>query len=382
MKVLRNGSKGVQVSYLQFILKNLNLYNGDIDGIFGNNTTNAILEFQRNATIDETGIADESTWNALVPYAIVPTTINYSYDIMMLNIQRFILKYPFLNIGNIGTSVMGKNIPYIQIGFGPNKVLYVGSTHANEWITSTLLMKFIEDFSNSYLEDSNIFNNISTREIYESSTIIIVPMLNPDGVDLVTGDIDVLSDEYINAKNISQNYPNIPFPNGWKANISGIDLNLQFPAEWDKAKEIKYRQGFTTPAPRDFVGNYPLEAPESIAIYDLTASNNFSLMLTYHTQGEVIYWKFLDYNPPNAQLYGELFEKVSGYSLETTPYSSSFAGFKDWFIQNFNRPGYTIEAGLGTNPLPISQFNEIYMDNIGILVYGALPIEKVNQLTT
>lgn len=382
MKVLRNGSKGVQVSYLQFILKNLNLYNGDIDGIFGNNTTNAILEFQRNATIDETGIADESTWNALVPYAIVPTTINYSYDIMMLNIQRFILKYPFLNIGNIGTSVMGKNIPYIQIGFGPNKVLYVGSTHANEWITSTLLMKFIEDFSNSYLEDANIFNNISTREIYESSTIIIVPMLNPDGVDLVTGDIDVLSDEYINAKNISQNYPNIPFPNGWKANISGIDLNLQFPAEWDKAKEIKYRQGFTTPAPRDFVGNYPLEAPESIAIYDLTASNNFSLMLTYHTQGEVIYWKFLDYNPPNAQLYGELFEKVSGYSLETTPYSSSFAGFKDWFIQNFNRPGYTIEAGFGTNPLPISQFNEIYMDNIGILVYGALPIEKVNQLTT
>jgi len=220
MKTLRIGSSGVQVSYLQLLLKNSNLYTGNIDGMFGNNTRNAVLEFQRNATIDETGIVDESTWNAIVPYAVVPTTTNYSYDIMMLNIKRFILKYPFLNIGSIGTSVMGKDIPYIQIGFGINKVLYVASTHANEWITSTLLMKFIEDFSNSYLEETNIFNSISAKEIYEDSTIIIVPMLNPDGVDLVVGDFNTLSNAYINAKNISLNYPNIPFPTGWKANIS------------------------------------------------------------------------------------------------------------------------------------------------------------------
>ena len=34
--------------------------------------------------------------------------------------------------------------------------------------------------------------------------------------------------------------------------------------------------------------------------------------------------------------------------------------------------GYTIEAGIGENPLPISQFDEIYNDNIGILILGAL----------
>lgn len=382
MKTLGNGSRGIQVSYLQLILKNLNLYAGNIDGIFGNNTRNAVTEFQKNATIGETGIVDISTWNALAAYAIVPTTINYSYDIMMLNIQRFILKYPFLNIGTIGTSAMGKNIPYIQIGFGSNKVLYVGSTHANEWITSTLLMKFIEVFSDSYLQEKNIFENISAKEIYESSTIIIVPMLNPDGVDLVVDDIDKLSSEYINAKNISLNYPNIPFPSGWKANILGIDLNLQFPAEWQQAKEIKYNQGYIYPAPRDFVGNYPLEAPEAISIYELAISNDFSLMLTYHTQGEVIYWQFLNYNPPNAQKFGRIFQEVSGYPLQTTPYNSSFAGFKDWFIQNFNRPGYTIEAGIGTNPLPISQFDKIYNDNIGILTYASLPIDKINQHKT
>ena len=69
---------------------------------------------------------------------------------------------------------------------------------------------------------------------------------------------------------------------------------------------------------------------------------------------------------------GQKFEIASGYRLAETPYNSSFAGFKDWFIQNYNRPGYTIEAGLGENPLPISQFDEIYQDNIGILILGAI----------
>jgi len=252
MKILRTGSQGVQVSYLQIILKDLGLYTGNIDGIYGNITRNAVLEFQKNATIDETGIVDISTWNALVPYATVPTTTNYSYDIMMLNIQRFILKYPFLNIGSIGTSVMGKEIPYIQIGFGTNKVLYVGSTHANEWITSTLLMKFIEDFSNSYLADGNIYNNVTAKEIYENSSIIIVPMLNPDAVDLVVQDINALSDEYINAKNISLNYPAIAFPNGWKANILRNRLKSSISSKMGTSKRNKIQSRIYFPCSKRF----------------------------------------------------------------------------------------------------------------------------------
>ena len=54
------------------------------------------------------------------------------------------------------------------------------------------------------------------------------------------------------------------------------------------------------------------------------------------------------------------------------PFNSSFAGYKDWFIQDYNSPGYTIEAGIGQNPLPISKFDEIYNDNIGIKILGAV----------
>lgn len=151
-----------------------------------------------------------------------------------------------------------------------------------------------------------------------------------------------------------------------------MDLNLQFPAGWENAKRIKYAQGYSIPSPRDFVGYGPLTEPEALAVYDFTLSHNFALILAYHSQGEVIYWQFQNYNPPNAFEIGTQLSQISGYSLEDTPYNSSFAGFKDWFIQNYNRPGYTIEVGLGINPLPISQFPKIYSDNLGILILGAV----------
>ena len=90
-----------------------------------------------------------------------------------------------------------------------------------------------------------------------------------------------------------------------------MDLNLQFPAGWERAKEIKFAQGFTSPAPRDFVGDGPLVAPESLALYNFTLSHNFRLILAYHTQGRVIYWRFLDYLPPASYYIGEHFSRLS-----------------------------------------------------------------------
>ena len=125
-----------------------------------------------------------------------------------------------------------------------------------------------------------------------------------------------------------------------------MDLNLQFPADWEEAKKIKFEQGFTKPAPRDFVGEGPLTQPEALMLYDFTLSHNFVLTISYHTQGQEIYWDFQNIKPPRGYEIGRKFAEVSGYSLEEVPYNSSFAGYKDWFIQDYNRPGYTIEAGI------------------------------------
>ena len=296
---------------------------------------------------------------------------NYSYEKLMEYISRIKGIYSFLQIGNIGYSVLGKQIPYLRFGNGRKEVLYFASIHANEWITTPLFMKFLEDLCESYLNNSTIYG-YSASYLFSRVSLYIVPMLNPDGVDLVTGAIQPNTSIYENFRTIANNYPNILFPNGWKANFNGVDLNLQFPAGWEEARRIKFSQGFTSPAPRDFVGEGPLTEPESLAIYNFTLMHNFRLIITYHTQGKEIYWQFQNYAPQEARMIGEIFASVSGYTLTNPEFTSSFAGYKDWFIQDYRRPGYTIEAGFGQNPLPINQFNEIYRDNIGILVLGLI----------
>ena len=72
-----------------------------------------------------------------------------------------------------------------------------------------------------------------------------MPLVNPDGVDLVTGALSKSSPSYKQAEKIAYGFATIPFPDGWRANIRGVDLNLQFPAEWEMARKIKYEQGFT-----------------------------------------------------------------------------------------------------------------------------------------
>lgn len=341
------------------IFKIVNAFGSSIEQIITANPGIKIYNLQINQKI-------------IVPVReIVDTNINYSSNILARDIKNLKLVYPFLEVGEIGKSVLGKSLSYIKIGMGNRQVFYNASFHANEWITTPVLMKFLEEYSRAFVNNQRIFG-YNAKNLYYNTTLYIVPMVNPDGVDLVTGSLKNVDNAYKNAQNIANNFPNIEFPSGWKANIDGVDLNLQFSAGWEQAKEIKYAQGYNKPAPRDFVGYEPLTAREAIAVYNFTLEHNFRLVIAYHTQGKEIYWNFQNYNPPMGKRIAEEFARASGYTVAEVPYNSSFAGYKDWFIQNYNRPGYTIEAGIGTNPLPIMQFNEIYKDNLGILVKGLI----------
>ena len=303
---------------------------------------------------------------------LVPTNGIYTSQLNAVVIQELKKKYPFLTVGMIGTSVLGNPIPYLKMGYGAKKVFYNAAFHANEWITTPVLLKFVEELAEAYATGQRL-RTVDVNRLLKNVQLYVVPMVNPDGVDLVNGVIwepEILR----KTKEIAAGYPDIPYPLGWKANIRGVDLNLQFPAEWQMARRIKFAQGYTTFAPRDFVGEGPLTEPESLAVYNFMLQNDFSLILAYHSQGEVIYWKFLDYEPPRSREIALYFGAVSGYQVEETPLASGYAGYKDWFIQYYNRPGYTIEVGKGENPLPIEQFDQIYQDNIGILLGGMTEI--------
>lgn len=301
---------------------------------------------------------------------IVKTDVPMTSQLADQIIIELINTYDFLRSEVLTESAFGHPIRTLVIGTGPRKVLYTAAHHANEWITAPVILKFVEDFA-AAIQSGGKISDADARELAEAVTIYTVPMVNPDGVDLVTGAIEPGTLPYAAARMLADNYPDIPFPDGWKSNLLGVDLNLQYPAGWLQAREIKFSQGYTRPGPRDFVGRAPLNQRESRALADYTEEIDPALVLAYHTQGKEIYWQFADIEVPGARELGEEFARLSGYALADTPYASSFAGYKDWFIQEFRRPGYTIEAGSGENPLPIDQFDEIYTANLPILVRAA-----------
>ena len=423
MRTLRFGSSGPAVQLLQLGLNRAGFGPLTTDGVYGHGTRGAVSRFQAVNRLTVDGITGPATHRALLPwytgyvsirirqgdtlwslgrlygssseairlanpgvepenlqigaalivplpFDVVPTGIDYCSALVNYCIQGLSARYPFLRAGSIGKSALGKPLWSLRLGQGENRVLYHGEHHANEWITTPLLLRFAEELASAFAAGEEL-SGVSAAEILDYATICMVPAVNPDGMDLVTGELST-GEAYQSARKIGEAYPRFPFPQGWKANIRGVDLNLQYPAGWEQAREIKYAQGIVSPAPADFVGTAPLTAPEARAMADLTARFDPALTLSYHSQGEVIYWRFQDYEPENARQIGALFAQLSGYELADTPYASSFAGYKDWFLQEFGRPGYTVEVGRGVNPLPISEFPEIYERNRGILTYGAL----------
>ncbi|MFD1040035.1 M14 family metallopeptidase [Virgibacillus byunsanensis] len=328
------------------------------------------IAMQRNLPLDALLLVnqniDTSSLNIgqsiVVPSRITNMLVNdvdqYTYQKMQNDIQRLLEVYPFIVNQSIGNSVMGKNITELQIGTGSKQVHINGSFHANEWITTPVIMRFLNQYALSITKNMSI-RGLSMLPLYMDTLLSVVPMVNPDGVDLVINGSSA-ADGY-QEQVLAINDQNEDFSN-WKANINGVDLNNQYPALWD----IEAQRKPTTPQPRDYPGPRPLSEPESIAMADLARQRNFVRMNAFHTQGEVIFWGFQGLEPPFSETIVNEYTRVSGY--RSVRYVDSFAGYKDWFIQEFQNPGFTVELGSGVNPLPIEQFPEIYEETLGIML--------------
>jgi g-D-glutamyl-meso-diaminopimelate peptidase len=141
-----------------------------------------------------------------------------------------------------------------------------------------------------------------------------------------------------------------------------VDLNLNYPAGWEIAVKNKLKKGINKPGPRDYPGPNAISEIETKNIINFTKIFNFDMTISLHSQGREIYWNYLNYKIEKAYEIGKKFERVSGYLLTNPNYNSSFAGYKDWFIENFIKPGYTIEIGKGEEgkSLPLEQAREFY----------------------
>lgn len=422
MRVLKIGMSGNDVAEIQALLKNMGYNPGAIDGIFGPKMEQAVKRFQSDHGLVTDGIIGPITYKALqscsapsstytvktgdtlykisvslnIPITaliaanldvdssnlkigqqlklpgsgdIVATNSNYTYDVLEKNIRCLQNRYPFLEVGVAGQSVLGRNLYYLKLGNGPNHVFFNAAHHALEWITAVLLMKFSENFLKAYVNGTSI-RGYNPRDIWNTSSVYIMPMVNPDGIDLVINGLQSSNPYY--EPLIRWNKGRTDFSRVWQANNHGVDLNHNYDASWRLSKEAEPTYGITGPGPTRFSGPFPESEPESKAVADLTREHAFRLVIAYHSQGEVIYWNYQHMAGDVAREIANRLSSISGYALDQTTGIASYAGYKDWFIEKYGRPGYTVEVGRGTNPLPITQFPQIYRANEGLLLLAAV----------
>ena len=241
----------------------------------------------------------------------------------------------------LGYSAWGRPVFCEQGGTGRRRVLFCAAFHGSEWITGAVLQRFLTSFRRR-------------PDWQAQATLWAVPWVNPDGAALAMGLLPTWSPQYIVSRAIGGSDPGFPFT--WKANGRGVDLNLNYPADWEGAVRVKSPHG---PAPMNWPGPCPLSEPESCLMAELAERVRPDVLVTLHAQGEEIYWQYRGFEPPEAQALGEAMDRRSGYLLTEVPPESSRAGYKDWFLQRFRRPAYTVECGLGVNPLPLSQLDGI-----------------------
>ncbi|EXX89447.1 peptidase M14 [Paenibacillus darwinianus] len=296
---------------------------------------------------------------------IVRGNAEYGPRQLSADIDRLRHFYPFLQAGVIGQSVMGKPIGALRIGYGKRRLHVNASFHANEWITSLVLMMFLEDYCRAVSQRTPI-RGCDPRELMGRTQLWLVPMVNPDGVELAQEGVapaHPFGGDLIRWNRYSDRFFR------WKANVRGVDLNDQFPAHWEEECARRAAEG---PGPRDYSGEAPLSEPEAAALAALTIRQSFDMVIALHTQGQEIYWNYRDCEPAGAGELADRLGRASGY--HPVKLHGSDAGYKDWFIQRFRKPGFTVECGVGVNPLPLLQADDIYDDIAPLLLEAMLRV--------
>ncbi|MRH44679.1 peptidase M14 [Aquibacillus halophilus] len=296
--------------------------------------------------------------------SIVNPKVIYTYQQMVKDLKKLNQVYPNLvTYDVIGKSVDNRNIYAVKLGFGETEIFLNGAHHAREWLTTSLLMNMIDYYSQAY-EANNSIGGYDVKTLLNKATIWFVPMVNPDGVSLVQLGVNSAKrpDEVI-AINNGNDFST------WKANIRGVDLNRQYPADWDSIQD-----NVGHPASMMYKGPTPLSEPESKTVYTFTLNHDFKLAVAYHSSGEEIFWKYKCKGEllETSKRIAEIFSEKTEYQLVDPGPNPSGGGYTDWFLTTLKRPAFTPEISplVGPRPVPLKNYDKIWKDNkeVGLML--------------
>ncbi len=289
-----------------------------------------------------------------------------TYSVFENYVKELNNRFESLKITTCGKSLLNKEIYAFVIGEGKRNIVYVGGTHGLEWLASLLLLKFTENLALAY-ENQGALAGFNIKDILENRKLIIIPELNPDGIEIA-----------IKGATACGRYrgENFEICKGdfscWSANARGVDINHNFNADWYTLREAEKEAGIDSPSPRRYGGLFPESEPETAAITRLCRRIPLEMLVTFHSQGEEIYYEYGKNTPEKSLHIAKIFSALTDYTLVKNEGLASSGGLKDWFIEEFKKPAFTIEIGKGENPLPIEDVDGIYGKLEAMMVVGML----------
>lgn len=278
----------------------------------------------------------------------------YDYARMRDAMYSLAGKYPFVRLETAGKSVMGKELLSLRMGRGGEYVLMAGAFHGTERITSVLLLRFAERLCAAMASNGDVAG-ISARRALADRGLIILPRVNPDGCDIA-----LLGE--VGAGALAPRIKRIcgGYYEKWNANARGVDINHNFNAGWYLLQKAEREAGIYGPSAGKYGGERPESEPETHAVAELCRQRNICHLLAFHSQGEEIYWSYGRNTPEKGKKMARIMAASSGYALEFPTGLAGHGGCKDWFIDRFGRPGFTVEVGKGRNPLLPHEVDAIY----------------------
>ena len=154
--------------------------------------------------------------------------IYFDYDVMMAKIDSYMNEFDFLSVTGVANSMLGRNIPALILGEGSSVIAYIGGEEGCDTVSSKMLLRFVRDICTLHKENGAAFG-FSVESILKKYTLIVIPMLNPDGSCYCAYGID--ADNPIGERVISLNNGSRDFSH-WRGNARGVELKYNYGAQY------------------------------------------------------------------------------------------------------------------------------------------------------
>jgi len=243
------------------------------------------------------------------------------------------VRHPSLEVSGLGTSVLDRPIPVVTIGHDPHSrsILYLGGIHPTDVMTPAVLLRFVSDYADA-LENGGRLYNVSLPYLYESRTIRVIPMLNPDGYEIRRyGAAEEVVRDRLLKQNGSGDFRT------WRGNARGVDLWRNFtecPEKITDDEEI---------CPQGTAGLSPGSEPEISALCNfLRIMDETAAVLSLHMDGNRLRYFTGDHYPARSRTIARLLARMTGCSPEPLPQVPADSGgsLTDWFIRECGRPAF------------------------------------------